>query len=465
MSRRSCWLLFGVAPLAMLAVISIGCGNECGSGTVSENGQCVPGSEPGDDMGPGTGPDACGAGTMLVGTTCQLIPTDGPPPVDAPDMPAPDAGCTLMASSCGAGTHFNAANCSCDPDFVPPELVVEMVQEKVVENVLSGSIVKDGAGIFLYWTRGAAPYSVRKQQIDPATLTLMGMPADVPELGNNAFGPSASADGLWLAFGCISTDHGGMANTAVDLCISNRADVNAAWGTPRLMTEMTFSPGPMAAPVSLSSPSFRSDATGAPVEIFFSAYRHTAEGAGISICSNTIDGTGNATPYKENNILCPQGMPCDNSAMCPMGQTCNTDQPIMGMAGTCSACVETVCRRYQNTGPMIVSDLANSNAGPAWSADGQFFGWTKSGSGSAGAEMYSAFPGGSDIWIGRSSGMNGVVDSFVGGLTVNDGETQHSISFAPDASGIISWGHLVNPNNPADGSWISLGKISSFTPP
>lgn len=488
-----------VAGLAVaglwIAMVTPGCGLDCGTGTKSENGECVSESP------------VCGPGTHVEGGQCVLdeTPRDGGGPDIIPDAPpdltpdvtpdvTPDA--CPGASMCTGGTVFNAALCSCDP---PPNLPTgnqdRTPADKAVllENAIGASFAPGPDGLYLYWTSVVAGENlmIRRQKIDTATKALQGTSELLSDLGPNALSPSVSLDGRFIIWSCDRRDHGLQGDGTRDLCVASRATPADEFTGVRVMEELQLFGGAGFAVLRsnqqpASGPSFVAmDQTGDPKLIFFSAPNPTEESDFPDVCvAGFNSGTGMGVPLAGSGRSCDDGsgnpIPDQDPAGCNVNATfercnkvtltCQIASCIAyqsNVANPCMAdqqCPTQQCNIDASSGqgicalpPFIVSEELASETSPAWTADGKHFAWSKVASDSS---MFDTEK--SDIWVGQSSGQNGFVDTFLGrvGGPNNDLEP----SFAPDASGVMVWTEIVDLNDLSAGASINIGTID-LSPP
>jgi hypothetical protein len=432
MFSRARSLAIGLVGLTL--ILGSGCGDDCGDNTVLKDGVCEAIKV---TCGPGTVQD--GGGCYPVPQPDMPAPHDTTPPPDAPSTAdAVSADACLGASMCATGTRFRSDNCTCIDDKLPPLVAVTDVKDRLIANAVNPTFVKEGGGLFLYWTTFGTPlpgqtdpFAAAKQEIDPATLTLMGNPQLVTELGPRVLSPSASPDGLWLIWSCQRSDHGLAARNENDMCVAKRADTNSPWGNIRVLEEIALfgSSGlGSAAPQAANSPTFLADANGSPTHVYFSAVNEAIEGGSLDICIGTFDTTTSVATSA-------QGDPTMGTVLCDAMQFFDSMPPA---------------------GMITISESSGSETGPSWSADGKFFSWTKSGG--SGFVTQNA-----DIWLGMSSQANGVVDMFCGGLGINDDLNQLELAFAPDTSNAVAWTVIPDLNDTTQGLFVSVGHLNGCT--
>jgi hypothetical protein len=359
--------------------------------------------------------------------------------------------CRSQPALCARGT-------TCDPDggtclLVPrPSVAVSDVHSPAINLASDGAFAVEGGRLFFYYTllgsevlqqQGGAPqvipFNSAKVEIDPFTLQMAGPPPrELTEQTAATVAVDISRDGLWMVFGCEASSFGGVDRSRLnlDICIAHRDKDTDPWSGQRFMSELS----PPTPGSNNSDPAFRCDASGAPVEIFFAASR-TRPDVGTDICHARFDPTYDDLKHPVVDYL---GKPTLGRAI----------QVPTNTAG------EPTCQRFQDgetAGLVPISQGGTNNLSPHWTADGQHFFWARQDSTT---QLH-------DILVGQSTAGDGVVDVFLGALSIDSPLEELGIAVAPPGpmgnwSSIISWYDITDLTS-ISGLRVNFGRILDYS--
>jgi hypothetical protein len=345
--------------------------------------------------------------------------------------------CEDNPNACGPGTICQKGQCV--PTAQAKDLPVTEERLNALPWVLDPSLTEENGKLFIYYTAiGGPPGSVGplpdalsvqtkgrvlqtipfagvKWEINPDTLEFVGDPTELQEFGAPVIGPELSGDGLWMIFACYGDAFGGPATGNEDLCIARRDAQGDEWSNFRWLEEISG-----AATVDTDG-SFRPDDTGNPVQVFWTA-------------------TGTGQLGSASNDLCVADFDSEAPATC--------------VQGACRGVIKNDpgnCTRFQPSEPLVISDPYAAETCPTWTPDGRFFLWARSG---LGTRQF-------DVLVGESTNVDGVVDTFHGGVSSNTESNEIGVAIRPLKNfAVFGWVTVPDFVFLSEGSNLNLGKLA-----